>query len=145
VINDAPTPECDTPEKAAELLVRFIDGSSMSWDTETFCVMFLSTRRRLIGVHVGSTGTLDTILVHPREVFRAAIVANASSVILTHIHPSGDPLPSESDIRVTRELIRAGQLLKIDVLDHVIVGNPDLRPNGVKCYASLKELGHFYV
>lgn len=144
VLNDAPPPECDTPDRAAHALTQFIDGSALSWETESFYVLMLSTRRRLIGIHIGATGTLDTILVHPREVFRAAIIANAAAVILAHNHPSGDPSPSEGDIRVTRELIRAGQLLKIEVLDHVIVGNPALRLPGAKAHASLRELGYFY-
>ena len=79
-------------------------------------------------------GTLDTILVHPREVFRAAITANAAVIVLAHNHPSGEATPSEADIKVTRDLIRAGQLLKIEVLDHVIVGNGQR--------ASLRELGY---
>ncbi len=83
-----------------------------------------------------STGTLDTLLVHAREVFRAAIVAAASAVVLMHNHPSGEPEPSEADIRVTRDLIRAGQLLKIEVLDHVIVGAAK--------HCSLRCLGYFY-
>ena len=87
-------------------------------------------------------GTLDTLLVHPREVFRAAIAANAAAVVLAHNHPSGDPTPSEADIKVTRDLIRAGQLLKIDVLDHVIIGRAT--PERPKDYASLRELGYFY-
>ena len=85
---------------------------------------------------------MDTLLVHPREVFRAAIAANAASVVLVHNHPSGDPTPSEADIKVTRDLIRAGQLLKIEVVDHVILGRATAeRP---KDYASLRELGYFY-
>ena len=80
-------------------------------------------------------GTLDTILVHPREVFRAAITAGAAAVVLAHNHPSGEATPSEADIKVTRDLIRAGQLLKIDVVDHVIIGNGQR--------ASLRELGYF--
>jgi DNA repair protein RadC len=81
-------------------------------------------------------GTLDTILVHPREVFRGAIVAAASAIIVMHNHPSGEPEPSESDIRITRDLIRAGQLLKIEVLDHVIIGNGR--------HLSLRSMGYFY-
>jgi DNA repair protein RadC len=80
--------------------------------------------------------------VHPREVFKAAISANAAAVVLAHNHPSGDPTPSEADIKVTRDLIRAGQLLKIDVLDHVIIGHAT--PERQKDYASLRELGYFY-
>jgi DNA repair protein RadC len=69
-------------------------------------------------------------------VFRLAVVSNASAIVLMHNHPSGEATPSEADIKVTRDLIRAGQLLKIEVLDHVIVGNPN--------HCSLRELGYFY-
>jgi len=81
--------------------------------------------------------------VHPREVFRQAIIANAAAILLVHNHPSGDPTPSEADIKVTRDLIRAGQLLKIDVLDHVIIGRAT--PGRAKDYCSLRELGYFYL
>jgi DNA repair protein RadC len=109
---------------------------------EHFQVVLLNTRRRLIRVERISQGTLDTILVHPREVFKSAISANASAIILAHNHPSGDPTPSEADVKVTRDLIRAGQLLKIEVLDHVIIGRAtEQRP---KDYVSLRELGYFY-
>jgi DNA repair protein RadC len=85
---------------------------------------------------------LDTILVHPREVFQSAISARASAIVLVHNHPSGDPTPSEADIKVTRDLIRAGQLLKIEILDHVILGRATVdRP---KDFSSLRELGYFY-
>jgi DNA repair protein RadC len=103
--------------------------------------VLLNTRRRLIRVEHISQGTLDTILVHPREVFKPAITANAAAMVLAHNHPSGDPTPSEADIKVTRDLIRAGQLLKIEVLDHVIIGHATQeRP---KDYVSLRELGYF--
>lgn len=109
---------------------------------EHFSVVLLNTRRKLIRVEQITQGTLDTILVHPREVFKSAIAAGAAAVVLVHNHPSGDPTPSEADIKVTRDLIRAGQLLKIDVLDHVILGRPS--SERARDYASLKELGHFY-
>jgi len=109
---------------------------------ETFQALLLNTRRRLIRVEDISHGTLDTILVHPREVFRSAIAANAAAMVLVHNHPSGDPTPSEADIKVTRDLIRAGQLLKIEVLDHIIIGRAT--PDRPKDYASLRELGYFY-
>ena len=95
----------------------------------------------MIGVQTISQGTLDTILVHPREVFAAAISKRASAIVLIHNHPSGDPTPSDADIKVTRDLIRAGQLLKIDVIDHVIFGRPT--PERMKDYSSLRELGYF--
>jgi DNA repair protein RadC len=109
---------------------------------EVFQVLLLNTRRRLLGEPVKiSDGTLDTILVHAREVFRPAIIASAAAIVLVHNHPSGDPTPSEADIKVTRDLIRAGQLLKIEVLDHVILGRATQeRP---KDYVSLRELGYW--
>jgi DNA repair protein RadC len=133
----------DSPEKAAEYFAGSV-RTDERWnpDVESLVVLIMNTRRRVIGHVVVATGTLDTILVHAREVFRAAIVANASAIILMHNHPSGDPMPSEADIRITRDLIRAGQLLKIDVLDHVIIG--DFCDGRTKDYSSLRELGYFY-
>jgi DNA repair protein RadC len=129
---------CDTPDKAAEYWrTHVVNHPAYSGEVETFVVLMLNTRRRVRGHVFVSTGTLDTVLVHPREVFRAAIVAGASAVILAHNHPSGEPSPSEADIRVTRDLIRAGQLLKIEVLDHVIIGAGSM-------HCSLRELGYFY-
>ena len=131
-------PLLDTPEQIADL---FREDNRLR-QVETFQAILLNTRRRLIGVHEITHGTIDTLLVHPREVFKAAIAANAAAVVLLHNHPSGDPSPSEADIKVTRDLIRAGQLLKIEVLDHVILGRATSeRP---KDYASLRELGYFY-
>jgi DNA repair protein RadC len=110
---------------------------------ENFAVVMLNTRRRLIGHQVISNGTLDSLLVHAREVFYPAIEVAAHAIALIHNHPSGDPSPSEADVRITRDLIRAGQILKIDVLDHVILGKPS--PGYARDYVSLRELGHFYL
>lgn len=123
-------------------VVNFMRETARLKDVEFFQVLLLNTRKRLIRAEEISKGTLDTLLVHPREVFRAAIAANAASVLLVHNHPSGDPTPSEADIKVTRDLIRAGQLLKIEVVDHVIIGRAT--PNRAKDYSSLRELGYFY-
>ncbi len=127
----------DTPERIAELLRE----ENRMYEVENFQVVLLNTRRKLIRVDNISHGTLDTILVHPREVFKSAIAANAAAIVLVHNHPSGDPTPSESDIKVTRDLIRAGQLLKIEVLDHVIIGRAT--PERSRDYVSLRELGYF--
>jgi DNA repair protein RadC len=132
------SPVLDTPERIAELLRE----DNRGYAVESFQVVLLNTRRKLIRVEQISQGTLDTLLVHPREVFKAAIAANAAAIIIAHNHPSGDPTPSEADIKVTRDLIRAGQLLKIDVLDHVILGHAT--PDRSKDWASLRELGYFY-
>jgi len=132
------SPVLDTPERIADLLRE----DNRVYEVENFQVVLLNTRRKLIRIERISQGTLDTILVHPREVFKLAIAANAAAIVLAHNHPSGDPTPSEADIKVTRDLIRAGQLLKIEVLDHVIIGRATVeRP---KDYVSLRELGYFY-
>src|ERR1051325_8526391 len=139
-LRDCPTPEsmqlCGTPEAAAAYW-RMNIATSIQFDPERECfaVLLLNTRRRIKGHHLASIGTLDTILVDPRSVFRAAVIAGAAAVVLMHNHPSGEAQPSEADIKVTRDLIRAGQLLKIEVLDHVIVGNPN--------HCSLRQLGYF--
>jgi DNA repair protein RadC len=132
------SPLVDTAEAAADLMREEMRLRGV----ETFQVLLLNTRRRLIDVFKVSDGTLDTLLVHPREVFKPAIAANAAAIILVHNHPSGDASPSEADVRVTRDLIRAGQLLKIDVLDHVILGQATQeRPRD---FVSLRELGYFH-
>ena len=132
----AESPVLDNPEN----VVRLLRAKNLVREVETLQVLLLNTRRRLIRVAEISNGTLDTLLVHAREVFKPAIAANASAIVLAHNHPSGDPTPSEADIKVTRDLIRAGQLLKIDVLDHVIIGRAT--PERPKDYASLRELGY---
>jgi DNA repair protein RadC len=132
------SPVLDNPEA----IVQLLKAANLMKNVETLQVLLLNTRRRLIRVEEISDGTIDTLLVHAREVFRHAIAANASAIVLVHNHPSGDPTPSEADIKVTRDLIRAGQLLKIDVLDHVIIGRAT--PERPKDYVSLRELGYFY-
>jgi DNA repair protein RadC len=127
----------DTPGAVADLLRE----ENRVYEVERFQVLLLNTRRKLIRVEHVSHGTLDTVLVHPREVFKSAIAANAAVIVLAHNHPSGDPTPSESDIKVTRDLIRAGQLLKIEVLDHIIIGRP--ANERARDYVSLRELGYF--
>jgi DNA repair protein RadC len=132
------TPLLDTPDAVANLLRE----ANRLYTVEVFQVALLNTRRRLITVQMVSQGTLDTLLIHPREVFFQAIQKRAAAIILAHNHPSGDPTPSEADIRITRDLIRAGQLLKIEVLDHVILGKrTEARPRD---YLSLRELGYFH-
>jgi antirestriction protein ArdC len=127
---------CDTPELAAEYWKMHIATSpQFNSECECFVVLLLNTRKRVKGHQLVSIGTMDTILVHPREVFRTAVIAAASAIVIMHNHPSGETAPSEADIKVTRDLIRAGQLLKIELLDHVIVGNPN--------HCSLRELGFF--
>jgi DNA repair protein RadC len=134
--------ECDTPEKAHQYWLEHVATSPRFHpDKENFVVLHLTTKRNITGFDIVSVGTLDSANVHPRETFRAAIVSNAHAIILMHNHPSGDPTPSDADIRVTRDLREAGKLLRIDVIDHVIVGDYSTES---KPYTSLRELGYFY-
>jgi DNA repair protein RadC len=139
-LRECPLPEemsvCDTPERAAEYWRQHVtQHPAFNPDVECLVVLLLNVRRRVKGHVLVSTGLLDTLLVHPREVFRPALVAAASALIVMHNHPSGEPVPSEPDIKVTRDLIRAGQLLRIDLLDHIIIGRDR--------HSSLRELGYF--
>jgi hypothetical protein len=141
-----PEPVCDTPAVAVGAFNSIaLAVPEWTWDRETAVALFLSTRRRILGWEIISQGLLDTLLLHPRDVFRSAIVCNAHALILAHSHPSGDPMPSEADVRVTRDLIRAGQLIRIELIDHVVVGAPDLRRPGCRGWSSLKELGYFLI
>ena len=104
-------------------------------DREVFIVLHLDTRNRVIAHEITSIGSQNASLVHPREVFKAAILKGATSIILAHNHPSGDPAPSKDDIDLTHRLVEAGGLMGIDVLDHVIVAPPGGS-------VSMKELGN---
>ncbi|MGO8676072.1 MAG: RadC family protein [Limisphaerales bacterium] len=130
-------PLLDTPEAIANLMRE----DNRLRKVETFQILLLNTRRRLVRVQPISQGTLDTILIHPRDVFKSAIAADAAAVVLIHNHPSGDPTPSEADIKVTRDLIRAGQLLRIEVLDHIILGSAT--QERTRDYVSLRDLGYW--
>jgi len=107
-----------SPEDAAAVLREVIGD----YDRETFAVLLLDTKNRVVAVHIASIGVLESAPVHPREIFKAAILANARAVVLGHNHPSGDPQPSAQDIRITHQLVAAGKLLDIRVLDHIIIG-----------------------
>lgn len=133
----AESPVLDTPERIADLLRE----QNRVYTVENLQAVFLNTRRRLIGVENISQGTLDTLLVSPSQIFLAAITRRAACLVIVHNHPSGNPEPSEADIRVTRDLIRAGQLLRIEVLDHIILGRrTEERPVD---FVSLRNLGFF--
>ena len=129
----------DSPAKVVEYMKGAFDENPLQ---EAFYVLLLDRKNHAIGRQRITLGTLTGTQVHPREVFRAAIVGNAAAIVLIHNHPSGDPTPSEADIKVTRDLIRAGQLLKIEVVDHVIIGRATAERT--KDFSSLRELGYFY-
>lgn len=104
-----------------EVVAAFLRSQMAHLDREQFRVLLLDARNRLIYQHVVAVGGLDSAPVHPREVFKEAIKRSAAAVILAHNHPSGDPEPSAPDLGVTRRLCRAGEILGIDVADHIIV------------------------
>ena len=132
----ADAPLLDTPERVANLLRE----EYRLQPVEAMSVLLLNTRRRLISASQVSLGSVNSVPCSPVDVFFPAISKRASAIILVHNHPSGVPTPSEADIRVTRELIRAGMLLKIEVLDHIILGR--CSPEWPKDFVSLRELGY---
>jgi DNA repair protein RadC len=114
---------CRTPADAASV-IRTAAGGKPDYDPEKehFWTILLNSRNKVKSVTLVSVGILDASLVHPREVFRAAVVAGAAAIVICHNHPSGMTEPSAEDLRITRQLIQAGQILGINVLDHVIIG-----------------------
>ena len=130
-------PESDKklPVKTPDEVVSLVRGRLRGKKKEHFLVLLLDTRGQLIKTSEISVGSLDTSIVHPREVFQEAISASAASVIFVHNHPSGDPEPSEDDIKLSERLAQAGDIVGIDVLDHIIVCD--------KRYLSLKSKGLF--
>jgi DNA repair protein RadC len=97
-------------------------------------VIALNTKNRLIRMYEVSVGSLNATIVHPRELFKDAVRLSAASVVVVHNHPSGDPTPSAADIQLTRRLVKAGDVLGIDVLDHVVIGTAGE-------FSSLREMG----
>lgn len=100
---------------------------------EVFGVLILNTKNKIVAVHEVSRGTLNSSMVHPREVFKPAVLHNAAGIICFHNHPSGDTEPSEEDIEFTKRLVKAGKIMGIVVVDHIIVGDgyTSLRDRGV--------------
>ena len=128
IIAASERPYISTPEDVAAIMRPVIEVLA----EERMYVMLLSTKNRVNAIQEVSVGSLNASVVHPREIFKAAILSNAAALILVHNHPSGDPTPSPEDVHLTKKLIEAGLLLDIPVLDHVIMGDR---------YKSLKEVG----
>lgn len=118
-----------SPKDVVELLRNFLEGA----DREQFITCCMDTKNQPTSINIVSVGTINSSLVHPREVFKTAILGNSSSIIVAHNHPSGDPLPSKEDIDITQRLKEAGRIIGIDLIDHVIIGEDR--------YVSLKEKG----
>ena len=127
----------DKPAKIVDYLRSAFDENPMQ---EAFYAVYLDRKNHPIGRHLITIGTVDSTLVAPREVFRGAILASASALVVAHNHPSGDPAPSQADVRVTRALREAAKIIEIALLDHVIVGDTKADPLGVGHY-SFREAG----
>jgi len=117
------------PEDAAQMVME----EMRHLDREHFCALLLNTKHQVVARETISVGTLNSSLVHPRELFRAAIKRSAAALILVHNHPSGDPSPSREDREITARLKEAGTIIGIDVLDHIIIGDNN--------FISLKSMG----
>lgn len=127
----AAKPLVRTPEEVADVVGGRLKGKNK----EHFLALLLDSRSRLIRSAEISVGSLDASIVHPREVFKEAVAASAASIIFVHNHPSGDVTPSEDDINLSKRLSQAGEIMGVDVLDHIIIAG--------KSYISLKRQGLF--
>jgi DNA repair protein RadC len=113
----APLPHVGKPADAAALL------KSLEFEPVEVCrLLLLNTRHHVIGTHELSRGTLDSCTVHPRDLFKVALLANAAAVIVAHNHPSGDPMPSRDDLALCQRLRAAAELIGVDLLDFIIIG-----------------------
>ena len=125
------TPKASSPQDVKDMLEELFDLSKLA--EECFCMLSLDVKKKLIGAHIISKGNLNSSLVHPREVFKYAILDNAASIVVAHNHPSGDPTPSSDDREVTKRLVEAGEIIGIELVDHIVIGN---------YYMSFKEQGY---
>ena len=129
VLSEDEKPVIRSPQDVSNLLMPELRDAKK----EHLKSLILSTKNQVLKIHTVSVGILDSSLVHPREVFKDAIAASAAAIIVAHNHPSGDPTPSAEDRRITQRLAEAGQILGIELLDHVILGD--------NRFVSLKERG----
>lgn len=118
-----------TPEDVVQIVKPMLVGRNR----EHFLVLALNTKNRLLKVIEASVGSLSASICHPREIFKEAVMVSAASIVIVHNHPSGDPTPSGADIQLTRRLVKAGDVLGVEVLDHVCIGHDE--------HASLRDLG----
>ena len=118
------------PVEGAKIIKAYIGNS----DRENFVIACLDTRNNITAINTVSIGTINETIVHPREIFKIAILANSANIIIAHNHPSGNPSPSREDIEFTKKIVSAWKLLDIEVLDHIVVGDDEK-------YFSFKEGG----
>ncbi len=117
----SPMPVISTPDEVYQLVKHEIQ----KWDRERFLAVMLNARNGVIGIDEVSCGSVNVSIVHPREVFKAAILANAVALMLIHNHPSGHVEPSDNDIELTKDLVKSGEILGIKVIDHLIVSSKE--------------------
>lgn len=122
-------PQIKSPADAANMLM--LEMSTL--DQEHLCILILDTKNHLLAIETLYKGSLNTALIRVGEVFKRALKENAAAIIIAHNHPSGDPTPSPEDVRITQQIVQAGRLLDIEVLDHLVLGR--------QRYVSLKERG----
>lgn len=120
-----------SPEKASQIFNEVLEMDSRT--QETFAMCTVDIKNNITGIFEITTGGLNSSIAHPRDVFQRAILQNAPSIILCHNHPSGNPIPSKNDINITQKIIKGGEILGIQILDHIIIGD--------NCFVSMKEEG----
>lgn len=118
-----------------QLLFEYLDGA----DRENMVVIMLNTKYKVIGINTAHIGSLDSTIIHPREIFKPAILSNAAAIVIAHNHPSGDAIPSRQDVEVTEKIKDAGEMIGIELLDHIIIGNKDTMD-----FYSMRERGIVY-
>ena len=133
------TNRTQTPEDLAMFWENEVKKSAwFQEDKECFVVFFLNAKNYVSGYNLVTLGLLDSSLVHPREVFRPAIIGGAAAIVVAHNHPTGDPTPSAEDIRITKQLVEAGKIVDMKVLDHVVIGNKAIDGKG---FCSMRSNG----
>jgi DNA repair protein RadC len=137
LVTEGVQPFLNTPEKIVEYLRSAFEVNPMQ---EAFYCIYLNRKNRPLGRHLVTLGTATSSLAAPREVFRGAILAGATALVVSHNHPSGDPAPSAADVVVTRALRDAAKVIDIELLDHIIVGQANADPKNVGYY-SFREAG----
>ena len=121
-----------SPEDAYEIFNKVFDAENLT--KEHLFLASLNTKNKVVALHIVHIGSVNASIVHSREVFQLALLDNASSIIIAHNHPSGDPLASQEDVQVTKRIVEAGKIIGIELLDHIILG--------ASCFTSLKEKGY---
>lgn len=121
-----------SPQDAHDIIQTVLDLNSEA--SEKFGIIALDSKNKVNGIHILSIGSLNASIVHPREVFKQAMLNNSASIVCFHNHPSGDPAPSPEDIELTKRIAQVGEIIGIEVLDHIIIGD-----NGR--FSSMKQLG----